>query len=335
MSLHLSHVILHQVYKNEQDELVINYRPQPLDNDSATEKLVAELHRIYNAKPSKGFACFKADSEFQFGLKQWRQNQQDFYDFSQHSMQRLVTELAKYPFVHEGILVLADYRSLATHYLFVGLLPLNQSLKITDDLDVSSTDYLDINKMDIAARLDLSDYESSEPSLRYLSYIKGRVGRKIADFFLDFLQAESQFDPKQQNLLLLQALDDFCADAKLEKQEVSQYKKQAFDYCNEQLKAGDEVQMQELSAELPKSQEGVSFLDFTQEQGYELAEQFPADRSTVRKLTKYVGAGGGMNISFDSALMGERVFYDPQTDTLTIKGTPANLRDQLTRQSDN
>lgn len=51
----------------------------------------------------------------------------------------------------------------------------------------------------------------------------------------------------------------------------------------------------------------------------------------MRKLTKFVGAGGGLNISFDSLLMGERVFYDPETDTLTIKGTPPNLRDQLTR----
>jgi nucleoid-associated protein len=51
----------------------------------------------------------------------------------------------------------------------------------------------------------------------------------------------------------------------------------------------------------------------------------------MRKLTKFVGAGGGLNVSFDSLLLGERIFYDPETDTLTIKGTPPNLRDQLTR----
>ncbi len=111
----------------------------------------------------------------------------------------------------------------------------------------------------------------------------------------------------------------------------SRYKKQVYDYCNDQIKAGEEVQIQELSGELPASTDGTSFFDFTREHGYELEESFPGDRSTVRKLTKYVGAGGGLNISFDSLLMGERVFYDPETDTLTIKGTPPNLRDQLTR----
>ncbi len=29
--------------------------------------------------------------------------------------------------------------------------------------------------------------------------------------------------------------------------------------------------------------------------------------------------------------MGERIFWDPVTDTLTIRGTPPNLRDQLQR----
>ncbi|MGC9493079.1 nucleoid-associated protein, partial [Vibrio genomosp. F10] len=179
--------------------------------------------------------------------------------------------------------------------------------------------------------IDLSSYETDKDSNRYLAYIKGRVGRKVADFFLDFLQAEVGLDTKQQNQVLMQAVQDFCSDSKLEKEDATNYKKQVYDYCNETIKSGAEVQVRELSGELPQSQEGTSFLDYTKEQGYELEDSFPADRSTMRKLTKYVGAGGGLNVSFDSLLLGERIFYDPETDTLTIKGTPPNLRDQLTR----
>ncbi|WP_217524305.1 nucleoid-associated protein YejK [Vibrio metschnikovii] len=333
MSLHLSNVILHQLCKNDNDELMVNYRTQSLDNDTSTENLVSELHRVFNAKAGKGFGSFKADSDVQRWLQALRKGEQDFYTFSQQSAERLKQELIKYPFADEGILVLAEYQSLATHFLFIGLLPLNQSLKVTEGLDISATDYLDINKMDIAARVDLSSFETDKSSNRYLSYIKGRVGRKVSDFFLDFLQAEVGLDPKQQNQVLMQAIEDFCSDAKLEKEEAISYKKQVYDYCNDQIKSGDEVQVKELSSELPASHEGTSFLEFTREHGYQLEESFPGDRATVRKLTKYVGAGGGLNISFDSLLMGERVFYDPETDTLTIKGTPPNLRDQLTRKS--
>ncbi len=333
MSLHLSNVILHQLSKNSNDELTVTFRSQSLDNDTSTENLVSELHRVFNAKAGKGFGSFKSDSDFQNWLQEMRQNQKSFYDFSQISAQRLKDELAKYPFADEGILVMAEYQSLATDYLLFGILPLNQSLKVTEGLDISATDYLDINKMDIVARIDLSSFETDKESNRYLTYIKGRVGRKVADFFLDFMQAEVGLDTKEQNKVLMQAVEDFCSDAKLEKDEAISYKKQVYDYCNDQIKAGDEVQVKELSGELPPSQDGTSFMEFTQQHGYELEESFPADRSTMRKLTKYVGAGGGLNISFDSLLMGERVFYDPETDTLTIKGTPPNLRDQLTRKS--
>ncbi|CAM4430605.1 nucleoid-associated protein YejK [Vibrio agarivorans] len=333
MSLQLSNIILHQLSKNDQEELVVNYRSDALELDHTSENLVAELHRTFNAKAGKGFGLFKSDSEFQQRLDTFRKGELSFYEFSQQCGESLKHELAKYPFADEGIFVIAEYQSLATDYLFIAILPSNQSLKVTEGLDISATDYLDINKMDIAARLDLSTYDTDKESNRYLSYIKGRVGRKVADFFLDFLQAEVGLDSKQQNLVLMQAVEDFCSDAQLDKQETTEYKKQVATYCTEQLKSGDEIHLTELSGELPPTDSGSSFQEFTQSQGYELEESFPADRTTVRKLTKYVGAGGGLNLSFDSLLLGERVFYDQDTDTLTIKGCPPNLKDQLTRQS--
>jgi nucleoid-associated protein len=333
MGLTLSNVILHQLTKNAQEELTVNYRSAALPHNASTENLVAELHRVFNAKAGKGFGSFQSDSDVQNWLQDLRRGEQNFYDFSQNCAERLKTELIKYPFADEGTLVLAEYQSLATDYLFIALLPSNESLQVTEGLDISATDYLDISKMDIAARIDLSVYESEPESNRYLAYIKGRVGRKVADFFIDFLQAEVGMDTKQQNLVLVQAVEDFCNDSKLDKEETNQYRKQVFDYCSEQLKSNDEVEVSELSAELPSSDDGSSFLDYTKERGYELEESFPADRTTVRKLAKYVGAGGGLSINFDSMLLGERVFYDPETDTLTIKGTPPNLRDQLTRQN--
>ncbi|MFM2589439.1 nucleoid-associated protein YejK [Vibrio sp. TBV020] len=333
MTIHLKTVVLHQLVKTETDELVVKYRSEALENNLNTENLVAELHRTFNAKAGKGFGLFKPDSQFKDDLVISRcdNGEGSFYQFSSESAERLKDELSKYPFASEGALVIAEYQSLATEYLFVALVPSMCSITVADDLDIVPTDYLDIGKMDIAARIDLTSFETDKESNRYVSYIKGRVGRKVADFFLDFLQAEVGLDTKQQNQVLMQAVQDFCSDAKLDKEETLSYKKQVANYCKEQMKMGEEVQVRELSGELPPDQNGTSFADYTAEQGYELEESFPGDTAAVRKLTKYVGAGGGINISFDSLLLSERVFYDPETDTLTIKGTPPNLRDQLTR----
>lgn len=335
MSLTLSNVILHQLAKNDQDELVVHLRDQALDDTPATQEFVAELHRVYSSKGAKGFAHFADDSEFSHWLKQYRNGEMDFLTFSNQSAERLKNELIKYPFAEAGTLVMTQYQSLATEYLFIGLLPTVHSMKVTEQLDISSTDYLDVSKMDIVARIDLSALASDPESKRYLTFIKGRVGRKIADFFLDFMQAEVGLDVKEQNQVLMQAVEDFCNDSRLDKEEKQQYRKQVYDYCNGQLQSGDEVTIKELSGKLPTTDEGTDFYSFTSQQGYELEESFPADRTSMRKLTKFVGSGGGLTINFDAMLLGERIFYDPETDTLTIKGTPPNLKDQLNRRLNN
>ncbi|MUK39632.1 nucleoid-associated protein YejK [Aliivibrio fischeri] len=331
MSLTLSNVILHKLVKNEQDELEVCLRNQTLENEEFTEALVSELHRVFNSKVGKGFGVFKTESEFGHWLSSVRKNETPFLEFSNNSAEKLKSELIKYPFAEEGILVIAEYQSLATEYLFVAVLPSNESMKVTEQLDISATDYLDIAKMDIAARIDLSTWETDSDSNRYLTFIKGRVGRKVSDFFLDFLQADVGMDTKVQNQVLMQAVEDFCADERLDKEEKQQYRKQVYDYCNGQLQAGEELTVKELASELPTSESGSNFYQFAEEQGYELEESFPVDRTALRKLTKFVGAGGGLSLNFDAMLLGERVFYDPETDTLTIKGTPPNLKDQLTR----
>ncbi len=331
MSLSLSNVVLHQLKKQGENTLLVQLREELLTHSHSTEALIADLHRVYNAKAAIGFAEFDKESDLASWLVSCRKQEIDFLSFSSKAAERLGAELSKYPFADDGILVFAEYRSLATEYLFIGLLESKACVKVTDELEISATDFLDIAKMDIAARIDLSTWETDPDSNRYLTYIKGRVGRKVADFFLDFMQAKVGMDTKQQNVVLMQAVEDYCTDARLEKEEKQACRKQVYDYCNGQLQAGEEVVVDDLAAEMPQAQDGIDFSKFVETQGYELEASFPANRATMRQLTKFVGAGGGLTLNFDSTLLGERVFYDQNTDTLTIKGTPPNLRDQLKR----
>lgn len=331
MSILLNEVALHQIIETEEGVFAVHYGNHHAPIQPAYESLVEELHRSYSGK-TKGYGYFQPDSE----LKQWlidsRKGKTPFYEFSKVCADRIKEELSKYPFASEGTLVFAQYQSFATDYLLIGLLSSNSGVTVMDNLNLSATAYLDIARMDLAAAVNLSMLESDPESNRYLSFIKGRVGRKVSDFFLDFLQAEVGFNAKHQNQVLMQAVEDFCADAKLDHEENISIKKQIHDYCNDQKKHGDEINIKDLSDELPHFDGDVSsFARYTQDNGYELEVSFPVDAGCVRKLKKFVGSGGGITITFDTALLFERVFYDSETDTLTIKGTPPNLRDQLSR----
>ncbi|BAC96903.1 nucleoid-associated protein [Vibrio vulnificus YJ016] len=328
MSMHINNVITHLLYKNESEELQLGLRSEPIDSKSPNgEALVVALHRFYGDKP-KGFAEFNYQSDFQEQLEKFRLKEINFYEFSSWTVTRLKDELSKYPFADTGVLALVEYSHLATEYLIIALLPIENSIRLDDGLDINITDHVEFSKITIAARINITDFETKAND-KYITYIKGRVGRAVSDFFLDCLSACVTLNTKQQNTVLLQAVEDFCSDSKLERDEKESCKKRIFEYCRDQKKNGEDVQLQELSHELPRNNEGHTFFDYTQEQGYELQESFPVDTATVRKLTKYVGAGGGINISFDSILLGERIFYDVETDTLTLKGIPPNLRYQL------
>jgi len=331
MSLDIEQIALHQMIKRDEQTLELVLRESLLPANGPVMAMMEELHRVYSAK-SKAYGLFNEESELADALRNCRKGQDDFLAFSRAATGRLRDELAKYPFADGGVVLFAHYRYLAVEYLLVAVLNSQNSMRVNEELDISTTHYLDINHADIVARIDLTEWETNPESTRYLTFLRGRVGRKVADFFMDFLGASVGLDTKAQNRGLLQAVDDYCAEAALDKNERQNYRQQVYSYCNEQLQSGEEIELEGLSKELAPLGE-KTFQDFTQEQGYELEESFPADRSTLRQLTKFAGSGGGLTINFDAMLLGERIFWDAATDTLTIKGTPPNLRDQLQRRS--
>ncbi|EFE95439.1 nucleoid-associated protein YejK [Serratia odorifera] len=329
MSLDIDQIALHQLVKRDEQTLDVVLRDSLLPANAAVEEMMAELHRVYSAK-SKAYGLFNEESELAQALRTCRKGDEDFLAFSRAATGRLRDELAKYPFAESGVVLFGQYRYLAVEYLLIAVLNSCNSMRVNEELDISTTHYLDINHADIVARVDLTEWETNPESTRYLTFLKGRVGRKVSDFFMDFLAAAEGLDTKAQNRGLLQAVDDYCADAQLDKNERQGVRQQVYSYCNEQLQAGEEIELQALSAEIAPLGE-KDFLQFSSEQGYELEDSFPADRGTLRQLTKFAGSGGGISLNFDAMLLGERIFWDAATDTLTIRGTPPNLRDQLQR----
>lgn len=332
MSLDLEQIALHQLVKRDDQQLDVVLRDSLLSKNTAVEEMMAELHRVYSAK-SKAYGTFTDDSELAQALRHYRQGHEGFLPFSRAATGRLRDELAKYPFAEGGIVLFCQYRYLAVEYVLIAVLNSCSSTRVSDELDISITHYLDIMHADVVARIDLTEWETKPDSLRYLSFLKGRVGRKVSDFFMDFLSAEEGLDTKAQNRGLLQAVDEYCRAGEMDKHQRQACRQQVYSYCNEQLQAGEEIALSGLAQEIPAVGEH-DFQQFTTDKGYQLAETFPADRSTLRQLTKFAGSGGGLSINFDALLLGERVFWDPVTDTLTIRGTPPNLRDQLQRNNE-
>lgn len=330
MSITVNQIVLHQLVKHAENETTTMesvLRDELLTITPEVEQMMLQLHQGYQNK-GKAFGVFQENSIFAQDLNRLLENEIDFLNFSQQSTKLLAQELGKYNFADSGTLILCQYNFLATDYLFIALLDSRISMLVDENLEIRRTEYLDITQFDIAARINLTDLQVNANSNRYLTFIKGRVGRKISDFFMDFLGAEEGLNPQVQNQCLLQAVSDYCEQGELNKEQTQAVKKQVFEYCKGQLASGDEIALTELSANLPTLNERP-FFTFTEEQDYGLEETIPPLRSALKTLTKFSGSGKGVTLSFDADLLNNRIEWDPLTDTLTIKGIPPNLKDQL------
>lgn len=330
MSITVNQIVLHQLVKHAENETTTMesvLRDELLTITPEVEQMMLQLHQGYQNK-GKAFGVFQENSIFAQDLNRLLENEINFLNFSQQSTKLLAQELGKYNFADSGTLILCQYNFLATDYLLIALLDSRISMLVDENLEIRRTEYLDITQFDIAARINLTDLQVNANSNRYLTFIKGRVGRKISDFFMDFLGAEEGLNPQVQNQCLLQAVSDYCEQGELNKEQTQAVKKQVFEYCKGQLASGDEIALTELSANLPTLNERP-FVTFTEEQDYGLEETIPPVRSALKTLTKFSGSGKGVTLSFDADLLNNRIKWDPLTDTLTIKGIPPNLKDQL------
>ncbi|TKB44903.1 nucleoid-associated protein YejK [Thalassotalea mangrovi] len=336
MSLIINKIDLRFVAKPENEpQVTITTGDAPVAITPKINAFIEDLHSIYNAKGSKAYGGFKANQEgmelapFHHSFDDYLNEQLEFSEFCNRISKGLAAELEKYDLAETGYLLTCHYEMLSGRYLLVAMLPVTEHFYVDGELNISSDQHIDSSKLQLAVRIDLFDYADNPDKSRYISFIKGRAGRKVADFFLDFLGCEEGIDAKQQSQVLIHAVEEFVNVQQLNAEEKQQTRKEMLSYCKEQQALGKDVQLQELSESLPNEDNGDAFYQFCKQNDYPLEESFPHDQATINKATKYSGYGAGISISFERSHFGQDVVYNPENESLTIYRVPPNLKDQL------
>lgn len=339
MSLIIQNIALHFLSKKEETgEVVLRLGPENSDleqESTKTANFVDGLHAIYNAKGSKAYGSFSSmpaegdAARFVDLMESYLTAQQSFYDFSIQAANVLKNEIEKYDLEETGYLVLCHYEYMGGRYLLVAVIPVSEHYSVDGELNISAAQHLDTNKLQLAARIDLFDYKDNGQGNRYISFIKGRAGRKVSDFFLDFLGCEEGLNAKEQTQTLVQAVEDYVAVNQLDPAEKQKTRKELLSYCKEQKASSQDVSIQEVGKVIESAGAEQDFYQFCQTQSYPIEETFPHEQAVINKITKYSGYGNGISLSFERSHFGEDVVYNPHNDSLTIYKVPPNLKEQL------
>lgn len=334
MSTNVKQFVVHQISLNEQGKLVFNPRASCFSVTPAIIELASSIHSGFNAKPGKSVGGFgeQLDPTFRVLTEDMISEKLAFYDYSIKASERLLQSILDESMLETGYVVFSLYEYLATDFLMIAMLDTKESVSVTSELELAQNKYLELSKMQIAVKIDLTDLNINPDEFRYISFIKGRMGRKISDFFMNFVGCEEKVDVKQQNKQFVQQLDSYLAQQSLDADEKHQYRDSVSSYYKDKASLGEEVTIQEIDKILPKEEHNdASFSSFNKSLETPLEPRFQADKSMLNAMNKFSGSGGGVSISFDKNLLGSRVEYDVVNDTLTIQGIPPNLKDQLTR----
>ena len=110
---------------------------------------------------------------------------EDFTSFSREAVEHLTSLMEESNLSVGGHVLFAHYQQGMTDYLAIALLNQSDSVTVTDTLDVTPSRHLDLSKLHLAARINLSEWQNNKQSKQYISFIKGKNGRKATDYFSD------------------------------------------------------------------------------------------------------------------------------------------------------
>jgi len=338
MSLIISNIALHYLTKKEETgEVVLRYGPESIEVTAKIENFIDALHTIYNSKGSKAYGHFSSTpaegdkARFVDIMESYLAENQNFNDFSCQAGNLLKNELEKYDLAETGYLVICHYEHMGGRYILATIIPVSEHYSVDGELNISADQHLDTARLQLAARIDLFDYQQNADGNKYISFIKGRAGRKVSDFFLEFLGCEEGLNSKEQTQTLVQAVEDFVSVNQLDAQEKQATRKELLGYCKEQKESAQDVSIKELGQVISKDggDENQDFYKFCQEQSYPIEESFPHDQAVVNKITKYSGFGAGISLSFERSHFGQDVVYNAANESLIIYKVPPNLKEQL------
>lgn len=333
----LHHCIVHFIDKKPDDSpAVVTARNECLPQSSALEHLLADINDSYNSKPSKAWGFFQTDNA-EFPLPMWlaeyRAETLDFSQFSLRAVEHLKKQLDEGNITLSGHVLFAHYQQGMTDYLTIVILQHSDGMVISSELDVASARHLDLSQMHLAARINLSEWQNNDQSKQYISFIKGKNGKKVVDGFREFLGCQEGVDGPGETRTLLKAFSDFVESEDLPEEQAREKTTNLINYANSQTRRGEVVSIEGLS-EVLDEENPKAFYNHIRNKDYGLSPEIPADKRTLNAFHRFTGRAEGISISFESHLLGSKVEYDEARDMLIIRQLPTQLKDQLKRNKD-
>ena len=326
----IKQIIVHKLDRApEADNLQTIPADHSLETTPSLELVLDDLLQTYNKKQDKCYARFSdlAEDSFPGQLSQYTGQQTDFTNLTRNTLERIAARLDEAGALGAGYVLFADYQQGLTRYMLLCMLTSQNSITVTDDLDIQETSYLDTSRMSLACRLNFTEWQNNPQAGRYLSFLRPKGGKRLSNVFQEAIGCSETGSSKDEANTLVKAVNDYCKEEPSSENRTT-VKRQVYDYCQNKLEDGDSLSMEELTGYL--SEAGPDqFAKFVNTRDYDMSTPMSPEKRVLTKLVRYTGRSKGLSLSFDAELLGGQIRYDEAGDQLIITGVPDKLKEQL------
>ena len=329
----ITSIIAHRIYRHAPGSAFeLQLRSEAFAQNGKLEELAYELKTQFIRKGGKSYGRF-SDELGEYPLPSWlrdcRAGRLGFLSFTHHAMQQFQQALEKAESLLDAYVFFVEEKLEVGDTLSVYLVEHQSGLYLDGELAIDDSLFLDTSGFTLAAKIQLDDWINSNSST-YLTLIRARGDKDIADAFTHFIAFTDKYDIKQETAEFLKVVDNFSqtldeTSAKITRSKVA-------DYCLEQNKAGKTVTIADLSHTLAsevKSYEPERFVRYVESTKPELKPEFIPHAGQVRSYVRISGRNDSLSMSFASECLGREIEYDAANDILTIKNLPSSLKARL------
>lgn len=327
--------IVHEVHEGT-DEPV--FREEENVKDEKAEELSSQISKLFG-ETGLSIGGFTPPEEnegiepiLQRRLEEYFINMRftDFLKFTVESTKSFKKELDLSKSGKGGFLLFNHYSHKKESFLSIILLRNKSGMIISETLTLDKIESLDLDKLHMAARINLSKWLSGNYD-KYISFKIGRSANDVRDYFSNFIGCREFKKIAVDTNNLVKATDKWCKKNSFDDETTNSVKNAVNDYCLGRLASEKPAELDQLSdlldARYDPEEKGL-FLEVAQTD-YELNNEIPLDRNALRGLIRYSGRTKDFSISFNSDLLNKTIHYDQKTGALKIDKIPIGLQNQL------
>ncbi|PNO63247.1 nucleoid-associated protein [Aeromonas caviae] len=337
------HKVLWETRDNDTKKAAFKLRDVENDVDKLSEQVVSVLGDLFRST-TLASGCFKSDTQpdegqppiepsfFESQLKLGFADNSftDFLELSRRSTRDFaMNHWGKAGSAKPGYLLFYAYQFQAETFLAVVMLHETTGMVLDEELVLSSVDPLDLNKLHLAVRINLTSWKNpARLGPKYLRFKLGKSAGDMRQYFTSFVGCDEYINNRTDTTALKSAIESFCDEMEYDVEQKNDLLQDAVDYIKKNINQDGQVSLEGLSNRLFPDN-AANFRTHAQE-NHSLSDKIGIDRSTLSKFTYFNGKTALLSIRFARRALGTEVTFDKVNKTLQINAIPDNLLKMLT-----